>query len=35
MLYEQSVYTLMLLAALFEVVSIPLFLMLAKSLKSR
>lgn len=35
MLYEHSVYTLMLLAALFEVVSIPLFLMLAKSLKSR
>lgn len=35
MLYERSVYTLMILAALFEAVSIPFFLMLAKSIKSR
>ncbi len=35
MLYERSVYTLMILAALFEAVSIPFFLMLAKSINSR
>jgi len=35
MLYEHSVFSLILLAALFEVIAIPFFLILTKELKTR